>query len=117
VDAARANAAASGIRLGRVQDGRRQRPDGVMLSWRYTDPATVVADGLIPFFIDWGQSPNPAANAPQGARLVELRAEHPNAAAMRDQLESLGIGLRVTSGPRAALIATIDGDQGRVELR
>lgn len=117
VERVRADAETNGIRLGRVQDGGRQRPDGVMLSWRYTDPATIVADGLVPFFIDWGQSPNPAATAPQGARLVELRAEHPSAAAVRSQLESIGIQLRVTSGRRATLIATIEGRRGAVELR
>jgi len=117
VAATRAKAQMNGIHLGRVQDGSRQRADGVMLSWRYTDPATVVADGLIPFFIDWGQSPNPAATAPRGARLVELRAEHPSAATVRRQLDLLGIEMTVTSGPRATLIATVDTDRGRIELR
>jgi hypothetical protein len=32
-------------------------------------------------------------------------------------LGQLGLGLAVQSGPRAALIATITGPKGRVELR
>src|SRR5262245_63175436 len=50
----RDEAARKGARLGEVMSGSRRRPDGVLLSWRYTDPETVLADGLVPFFIDWG---------------------------------------------------------------
>src|SRR5256885_1385728 len=49
-----ADAKRAGIGLGAVTPGSRQRPDGLLLSWRYTDPRTVVADGIVPFFIDWG---------------------------------------------------------------
>src|SRR5688500_18209491 len=37
-------AAGRGVTLGPVTAGSRRRPDGVVLSWRYTDPNTVVAD-------------------------------------------------------------------------
>jgi Glyoxalase-like domain len=117
VESVRVAAETSGIFLGGIQQGSRQRPDGVTLSWRYTNPATVVADGLIPFFIDWGKSPNPAASAPQGARLVALRAEHPDATSVLRQLQRLGIEMRVSPGRQRALIATIDSPRGRVELR
>ena len=53
-------AAHAGVKLGEVIDGSRQRADGVVLSWRFTDPRTVAFDGLIPFFIDWGKTPHPA---------------------------------------------------------
>ena len=57
-------AAQAGVKLGEVIDGSRQRADGVVLSWRYTDPRTVVFDGLVPFFIDWGKTPHPAVPPP-----------------------------------------------------
>jgi hypothetical protein len=66
-------AAGKAVRLGEVIDGSRRRTDGVLLSWRYTDPRTVLADGLIPFFIDWGDSPHPAQMAAQGPALISLR--------------------------------------------
>ena len=71
------DAAQNGLTLGAVIAGSRRRTDGVLLSWRYTDPRTVVADGLVPFFIDWGATPHPAATAAPGASLVAVRAEHP----------------------------------------
>jgi hypothetical protein len=106
-----------GVALGDVIPGSRKRPDGVVLSWRYTDPSAVVADRLVPYFIDWGESPHPAATAPAGVTLVALRAEHPDAARVRNMLVQLGLDLPIQAGPRPALIATLDGPRGRVQLR
>jgi hypothetical protein len=107
----------SGVTLGAVASGSRKRPDGVVLAWRYTDPATVVADGLIPFFIDWGSSPHPALTAARGARLVQLRAEHPDAPRVQKMLDALGLGLQVSQAPAPAIVATIDSPRGRLQLR
>lgn len=106
-----------GVKLGEVISGSRQRGDGVLLSWRYTDPRTVVAAGIVPFFIDWGKTPHPAATAAQGASLIGLRAEHPDPKQVQEALSRLGLDLRVQRGSRAALIATVSGTRGRVELR
>jgi hypothetical protein len=113
----RENAVREGTPLGTVRDGSRVRPDGVRLAWRFTDPRVRIADGLVPFFIDWGTSPHPAASAPHAGTLVSLRAEHPEPAPVRRMLESLGIEMAVERGAAAALIATIDTPRGRVELR
>ena len=117
LEAVSAKAAALGIPLGAVIPGSRKRPDGVVLSWRYTDPNTVAADRLVPYFIDWGSSPHPSATAARGATLVQLRAEHPDAARVQKMLDALGLSLHVDKGSAPALIATIDGPRGRVELR
>jgi hypothetical protein len=113
----RDEAARNGTPLGEVMSGSRRRPDGVLLSWRYTDPRTVLADGLIPFFIDWGQSPHPALTAAPGASLIALRAEHPNWQRVQRRLRELGLDLPVQPGAAPALVATIEGPRGRVELR
>jgi Glyoxalase-like domain len=113
----RDEAVRKGARLGQVKSGSRRRPDGVLLSWRYTDPQTVLADGLVPFFIDWGQSPHPAQTAAQGASLIALRAEHPDAQQVQHLLRKLGLELPVQPGAAPALVAIIDSPRGRVELR
>ncbi len=107
----------SDVRLGPVIRGSRLRPDGVMLAWSCTDPHAVVAEGLVPFFIDWGESPHPAVSAPPGALLSALRAEHPNPAGVAALLGALGLDLPVTKGPRCALIAVLETPRGLVELR
>ena len=113
----RAKARACGIYLGPVVSGTRQRSDSACLRWRFTDPATVVADGIVPFFIDWGNSPHPAASAPMGPVLESLRAEHPEPTTVMHALSAVGIDLPVKFGPRPALIATLRTGEGLVELR
>ena len=110
-------AVANGIRLGEVAAGSRQTPTGVLLTWSFTNPNAKVADGIVPFFINWGQTPHPARTAPSGASLIALRAEHPDPDSVTRMLGQLGLELSVTKGPRAALIATLQSPRGRVELR
>jgi len=112
-----ATAKANGISFGSVVSGTRQRSDGSWLRWRFTDPAMVVADGIVPFFIDWGDSPHPAASAPPGPVLESLRAEHPEPTVVKRVLSSVGINLPVEFGSSPALIATLRTEGGLVELR
>jgi hypothetical protein len=112
-----AEASSKGIQLGEVTGGKRQRPDGVLLTWRYTNPLVDLADGFVPFFIDWGDSPHPAATAAKGLTLIALRGEHPDAERVGKILTQLGLDLPVKTGPAPALIATIDSPRGRLELR
>lgn len=107
----------NGITLGAVSSGSRRTPAGALLAWRYTSPRVVLADGLVPFFIDWGTTTHPARGAASGARLVDLRAEHPDPARVRTVLKKLGLDLPVAPAPAPALVATIDGPRGRLELR
>lgn len=110
-------AAHQGVDLGEVKSGSRRRVDGLLLTWQFTDPGALIADGIVPFFIDWGLSPHPAVNAAYGASLVDLRSEHPDPASVRTLLGELGFALPVKKGPESALIATINGHRGPVELR
>ncbi len=110
-------ALAHGVNLGAVIPGSRKRPDGVVLSWTYTDPRVVLADRLVPYFIDWGASPHPSATAAKGVTLLSLRAEHPDAEHVQAMLKQLGLDLAVTRGPKPALIATFDSPKGQVELK
>ena len=103
--------------IGTAQDGSRDRPDGVTLRWTLSDPYVEIAGGVVPFFIDWGDTPHPAGASPEGAVLRGLRAEHPQPEAVKQTLERLGIDLPVTEGPAPALIATLDTPNGTVELR
>ena len=109
-------AGAAGIDLGSVSGGSRQRPDGSMLSWQLTDPDVDPGDGVIPFFIDWGASPHPAATLPKVATCRGLRAEHPRAAALRKQLAILGLELPVAVGDQPRLIAELALPGGRTLL-
>jgi hypothetical protein len=105
------------VPLGEVRTGSRQRSDGVMLSWRLTDPESLVAGGVIPFFIDWGESPHPSRSAAQGASLVDFHVEHPDVAGVQRMMRALDLDVTVTRAESAALVAIIESRRGRVELR
>jgi hypothetical protein len=117
IDGLASRAAAAGISLGAVGEGHRARTDGRVLRWRFTDPAVLACDGVVPFLIDWASSPHPAATAIAGGLLTALRAEHPNDSAAIKGLRSLGLDLKIDCGERAQLIATIRMPRGEVELR
>jgi hypothetical protein len=102
---------------GEVQSMSRRRPDGFLLEWRLTRHAPGPDRLAVPFLIDWGGSPHPSESAPAGVRLVELRAEHPDPAALHAELEALGVTVPVDEGPEPALVATLDSPRGRVVLR
>lgn len=106
-----------GVDLGEVGSRSRQRPDGTLLSWTMTDPTAARADGLLPFFIDWGNSPHPAITSPPGGTLVGLRARHPEPDRVRALLRALDLDLDVEPGDTPELVASIETARGIVELR
>lgn len=117
LESLRREAVRKGVPLGEVRSGSRRRPDGVELQWKFTDPSAQGADGIVPLFIDWGDSPHPARSSSKGATLVSLRGEHPDAGDVRRMLRNLGVDLPVKRGQRPQLIVIIEAPRGRVELR
>jgi hypothetical protein len=107
----------NGVDLGEVQSRSRQRPDGSTLAWRMTDPLTDREGGIVPFFIDWGDSPHPAGGAPQGCTLLRVRVAHPDAKRVSSMLRLLGLDLAAETGPVPALTARLQTPRGEVELR
>jgi hypothetical protein len=112
-----AAAAASGVKLGAVASGSRRTADGQLLSWRFTDPRLVVEAGVVPFLIDWEETPHPALSAPRGAILKGLYAEHPDPERVENALAALDLKLPVRRGPSPVLIALLETPKGPVELR
>jgi Glyoxalase-like domain len=106
-----------GVGVGDIVAGSRRRGDGILLAWRYTNPRTIIDDGIIPFLIDWGTTPHPSESAAQGASLITLRAEHPQPEPIRDVARRLGLSLQIDRGSQPALVATIASLRGEVELR
>jgi hypothetical protein len=106
-----------GFDPGEVIAMSRERPDGTRLRWTLALRDEAACDGLVPFLIDWGNSPHPASSCPRGCRLIELRGEHPDPDAARRALAAVDFAMDVTVSPRPALIALIDSPRGRIELR
>jgi hypothetical protein len=111
IDKSVARARAAGHDPGPVRDMSRRRPDGVLLRWRLTAPLP----GLVPFLIDWGDTPHPAADLPV-VPLASFEAVHPDPDGLRAELDALGVELTVREGSREALIARLRGPDGLVTL-
>ncbi|HSM07907.1 MAG TPA: VOC family protein [Gemmatimonadota bacterium] len=98
--------------LGPVEDGSRERADGTVLRWRLTDPYAERMDGVLPFLIDWGETPHPAEAAPRAGRLIELRIEHPAPDGVRRALATLGcrdVTVRLGAAPRLVAVVRTAG--------
>lgn len=111
-----AKAAAADWELGAIVPGNRQRSDGSSLHWQLSDPNQNSSQGILPFLIDWRDSPHPAKDLPQVGRLLSLTLAHPEAGRIQQQLASIGIDLPVTSNLKPGLSALISSDQGTVLL-
>jgi len=101
--------------LGAVRSMSRARPGGDRIAWTLTMPGDPPPrHGIVPFFIDWGDTSHPCADLPdRGVRLVGLDGRHPDPEAVRRDLGRLGVELAVTAG-QAGLVAVLEtpgGDQ------
>lgn len=92
----------------------RRTPDGDELQWTLTLP-TLVADGFVPFVIDWGTTPNPASTAPGGIRLFDLMGTTPDHEFANAVLDAIGLEEMATDGA-GGLSAILDGTIGTVPL-
>ena len=99
-----------------VVEGHRERPDGTTIRWTNVFVTGHGGGTLVPFFIEWHDGQHPADDAPKGLRLRSLRAECPQAEALRAVLDALDVRLSVSKGPAARLVAGIDTPRGRVAL-
>jgi hypothetical protein len=115
IDHAVAAARAGGYDTGPALTMERVRPDGATIAWRLTTNA--VGGGAVPFLIDWGSTEHPSHTAPAGLELVSFVIEHPSPPAIRAALDALGSDVEVRAAPVAALVATIRGPLGELELR
>ena len=108
----------AGYLLGPVRSMSRTRPGGERIAWTLTMPRKPLPrQGIIPFFIDWGDTAHPCAELPdRGVRLVRLSGRHPDPEVVRRELDRLGVGLGLAAG-RAGLVAVLETPTGdRVTL-
>lgn len=104
-----------GLDLGELQERSRKKPDGSVLTWTMTDLSKSRMDGIIPYFIAWGNTQHPAESSPKGCRLINLTLFHPDAGRANELLRALGFDLHVEPGP-IALRATVESPNGPVVL-
>lgn len=105
-----------GVDLGTVSAGSRHRPDGMELTWSFTDPLAARNGGVLPFFIDWGDTEHPAQSLPRECELLELNLHHPHAASVEQRLRAIGIEMPVRAAEDPRVAARIRTPRGVVEI-
>ena len=107
---------ANGYDLGSVEQGSRRTPEGTILSWKLTNPYIIPLDGSIPFLINWGNTPHPAAGNPVGGKLVNFYIEHPNPDEVKNVLTELNVDIKVHKSVTPRLVAEIETEAGVIKL-
>lgn len=116
LDALVARARDGGYDPGESRAMSRRAPDGALFEWRLTMPRFDYGNGLVPFLIDWGNSPHPTQRGLPRASLRDFHAIHPDPASVRPALAALRVELHVDIGEAVKLRALIDGAAGPLEL-
>jgi hypothetical protein len=94
-----------------------ERPAGdVVLRWQVRRPVDA-RDGVVPFLIDWRDSPHPTTTLPHDLALLVLHVTTPFADRLTAALAALGVdGVEVRHGEITARWATITGPRGTLAL-
>jgi catechol 2,3-dioxygenase-like lactoylglutathione lyase family enzyme len=104
------------IDLGAVTLGSRRQPDGRELTWAFTDPLAARSGGILPFFIDWGDTPHPGSSLDRECELLELSLYHPHAKETQRRLAVLGLALEVMPAEEPRVAAKIRTPKGDIDL-
>ncbi len=104
------------IPMGDIRPGSRTQTDGTPISWQATFPDVEDFGGLLPFFIDWGNSLHPSESLPVAGSLEKIFAVHPDPDLIRNYWRKLGIAYEVIEGSKPQLHAWINSKNGLIKL-
>lgn len=90
----------------------RQADTGEPIIWRLTMPLTT----MVPFLIEWADTPHPTSRNLPLLSLESFAGEHPEPEALSATLDTLGVALPLSRQAQPRLVATVSGPGGRVEL-
>ena len=95
---------------------QRRTPSDNVLEWELVFLGGHEFPSLIPFFIDWLDTPHPATQNPSGGQFLELVLRSPRHAELAGVIKDLGIAVRVEGGAGAELEARIQVDEDVIAL-
>ncbi|MEM9179384.1 MAG: VOC family protein [Pseudomonadota bacterium] len=95
---------------------QRETPEGDLLSWELLFLAGHGFGGLLPFFIDWQETIHPSRTAPITAQFASFDLASPNAIALNQTFETLGIEQLARSADTASLELELQTEDRTVTL-
>lgn len=97
--------------------GSRTTPQGQTLEWQLFIPVLQGSGGVIPFLIDWHDTPHPAEPYSGEAALTGFELEHPEPEGLKEALAMLAPGIDLKkSAQSVAMTAEITTPRGFVTL-
>lgn len=113
LQAVRRHAETVGFEPGAILPTQRQVPSGELLSWELMGIGGHSLGGLVPFYINWKDTPHPATTSPVVGALKELTLSTPPESALADLLNPLPRGVTLREGP-GAMKVSFDSPNGTV---
>lgn len=105
-------ARAAGYGCNDIIDMDRTTPEGVYLAWQVR---LLTGDSLLPFFIDWKNSPHPAENTPQGCTLLDFCVRTDDPESMQQFADSIDLKTKMIRGERE-LTCVLASPKGELKL-
>ncbi|MBO6701308.1 MAG: VOC family protein [Pseudomonadales bacterium] len=99
----------------RVMDMARTTPVGLHLAWQILFVEDHPYGAAMPFFIDWLESPHPAASTPKGCSLERFNVQSPQGNTLREFFGAIGLKAGVDNG-ELAMSSEIQSPAGPVSL-
>jgi len=109
-------AARAGIPFRGPEAWSRAQPNGPELRWRMAFTEGTKFGNLLPFYIDWLNTPHPSTTQPTGLSLVTFEVMHPQADELTSIYRVLGIDVAVRRSDRPAMRAVLSGPSGEFVL-
>lgn len=94
----------------------RRTPNGDLLKWELLFLGGHRFPGLVPFFIDWLETPHPATTNPIAGNFAGLEIRTPDAAGLSELFAGLGMSFAVEAADAVDITAVIHTDKGEVRL-
>jgi len=107
---------AAGLKTRGPVHAHRDGPDGIRLAWQLLFGGGHGFGTLLPFYIDWRESPHPSGALPIAGALEALALQTPHAAALEALLGELDVPVVVAEAGERMLRATLETTHGAVVL-
>lgn len=95
---------------------QRTTPTGEVLAWTLIPPVPGLALSLIPFAINWGNTPHPSGTITAEVELDGIEAFTPDAESLAQTYTKLGVTVPVNKADSEAFSLTLSGPLGSVSL-
>lgn len=94
----------------------RQSPTGETFEWRLLFLGGHEYGALVPFFIDWGNTPHPSQNIPAAGGIMRFTIVSPQAEQLQKLMYNLGIEMDVFKGGNSQILVEIGTKDSSITL-